>query len=306
MKYKDYYKVLGVDKNATQAQIKKAYRSLALKYHPDKNPDDNKAEESFKAVNEANEVLSDSKRREQYDKIGESWEKHDGNYGGDNFGEGTKKRERQYTGFDEENQNEFSDFFDHFFSGRTRSYGNENKRNSSSNFSGSTLETEIEISLEEAYYGSSRIIHLEHERLRVTTKPGSFEGQLLNIKGKGGKGSSVELNGDLLVRIKVRLSNEYLRKGDDIFMSHKIDFFEAILGGEIFVNTLSGKLKIKVSESTQNEKTIRLKGKGMPIYGKINEFGDLYIQLKVNLPERLTESQRNLFQSLKQLYKTEM
>ena len=310
MDYKDYYKVLGVEKNATQAEIKKAYRALAFKFHPDKNPDNKQAEEKFKAANEANEVLSDPDKRKKYDELGVNWAKNE-RYRND--GRGTRNdgfnREygsaaNSYQGFDESSQGDFSDFFEQFFSGGSGFNDNSRNRKGANGFRGENFETEMEISFEEAYKGTSRIIQLENEKLRVTTKPGSFDGQLLNIKGKGGKGSTVDLNGDLLVKIKIKANSQFIRKGNDIYMSQGVDLFTAVLGGEVVTNTISGSVKVKVISGTQNGKSIRLKGKGMPVYGKQNECGDLYIQLQVILPEKLTEQQRTSFESLHQLFKS--
>jgi len=298
--YKDYYKVLGVEKNATQAEIKKAYRASAFKHHPDKNPDNKQSEEKFKAANEANEVLSDPEKRKKYDELGVNWANNESysNRSAD-YGRGGNA----YQGFDGDSQGDFSDFFEQFFS--RKSGFNDNGRNGkgSNGFRGENYETEMEITLEEAYNGTSRIIQLENEKLRVTTKPGSYDGQLLNIKGKGGKGSTAALNGDLLVKIRTKANSRYIRKGDDIYMSQVVDLFTAVLGGDVVTNTINGSVKIKVIEGTQNGKSIRLKGKGMPIYGKDKEYGDLYIQLQIVLPEKLTEQQRTSFESLHQLFK---
>ena len=310
MDYKDYYKVLGVEKNATQAEIKKAYRALAIKHHPDKNPDNIQSEEKFKAVNEANEVLSDPEKRKKYDELGVNWAKNE-NYRNQNRGNGSRGFGQEFgtegngfQGFGEDGQHEFSDFFEQFFSGKSSSQGNRRGGSRSSGFKGENYETEMEITLEEAYKGTSRIIQLENEKIRITTKPGSYDGQLLNIKRKGGKGSTAELNGDLMVKIKTKLNSQFVRKGDDIYRTQTIDLFTAVLGGEVVSNTINGSVKIKVIEGSQNGKSIRIKGKGMPVYGKENEFGDMYIQLLVIMPEKLTEQQKASFESLRQLFKT--
>ena len=291
MDYKDYYKTLGIDKKATQDEIKKAYRTMAIKYHPDKNPENKEAENKFKIVNEANEVLSDPEKRKKYDELGENWQQHEqaANQNGQRYYEGNPGN-----GFGNSGQEDFSDFFEQFFRGRTQS-----GRNTNSNFKGGDYETEMEITLEEAFQGTSRIIQLENEKLRVTTKPGAYTDQLLRIKEKGAKGSSEAHRGDLFVRIKVKPHQEFNRKGDDLYNTHSIDLCTAVLGGEIIVNTLSGQIKIKITEGTQNGKTVRLKGKGMPVYEKTNVFGDLYIQLDVKIPDKLTDKQKELFEQFK-------
>lgn len=299
MDYKDYYKILGVDKKASQAEIKKAFRTLAVKYHPDKNPDNKTAEEQFKLANEANEVLGNPEKRKKYDELGENWqqyEKQGNQQGGSPFG-GNQGGQYRYesNGNDTFGQADFSDFFEQFFSGGGRSGGER-----SQNRKGGDYETEMEITLEEAYQGTSRTIQVDSEKLRITTKPGSYNDQQLRIKNKGAKGSSEDNRGDLFVRIKVKNNPEFIRKGDDLYHTQTIDLYTAILGGEVLVSTLSGQVKIKIAEGTQNGKSIRLKGKGMPIYDKKDIFGNFYLEIKVQIPDKLTDKQRELFEQLKE------
>ena len=159
----------------------------------------------------------------------------------------------------------------------------------------------MEITLEEAYQGTSRVIQVENEKLKITTKPGTYNDQLLRITGKGANGNNTGNRGDLFVRIKIKQHLQFNRKGDDLYNAFNIDLYTAVLGGEIIVNTLSGQVKVKIAEGTQNEKTIRLKGKGMPVYEKPNTFGDLYIQLQIQIPEKLTDKQKELFEQLKSI-----
>ena len=294
MDYKDYYKVLGVDKKASQDEIKKAYRVLAVKHHPDKNPDNKEAEEKFKLANEANEVLSNPTKRKKYDELGENWQQYEkgnqqnpfnGASGGQQFYEGNG-------GDPFGRQSDFSDFFEQFFAGKQG-------RGKAQNRKGHDYETEMEITFEEAFKGTSRIIQLENETLRVTTKPGAYNDLLLQIKGKGANGSSKDQRGDLFVRVKLAPNPQFKIKGDDLYSQHEIDLYTAVLGGDALVNTLSGQVKIKVAAGTQNDKSIRLKGKGMPLYQKPEQFGDLYIQLKVHIPENLNEKQKELFETIK-------
>ena len=296
MDYKDYYKVLGIDKKASPDEIKKAYRKLAVQHHPDKNPGNKEAEEEFKLANEANEVLSDPDKRKKYDELGENWQQYErsGNQGGGNPFGGAGGGQHFYT---EGEGADFSDFFEQFFGGRTGGAGRGQGR--SANFRGGDYETEMEISLEEAYQGISRIIQLENEKLKITTKPGAYTDQVLRIKGKGAKGSSEQHHGDLYVRIKVKPHPQFTRKGDDLYINHSIDLYTALLGGDTIVNTLSGQVKIKIAEGTQNGKTIRLKGKGMPVYEEATKFGDLYVQLQVQIPEKLNDKQKELFNQIK-------
>jgi curved DNA-binding protein len=284
--YKDYYKILEIDKKATPEEIKKAYRILAKKNHPDKNLGDKKAEERFKLVNEANEVLGNPEKRKQYDELGENWQHNQQQNPNQQYYQGN-------SGFGGANQDDFSDFFEQFFAGRGQNSRQQQPRR------GGNYETEMEISLEEAFAGTSRIIQLEKEKLRVTTKPGAYTDQQLRIRNKGAKGSSETDRGDLFVRIRVNENPKFSRKGDDLYQTVNVNLYDAVLGNEIILETLSGKLKIKITEGTQNGKTIRLKGKGMPIYEKPTFFGDLYILIQVQIPENLTEKQRNLFEELK-------
>jgi curved DNA-binding protein len=303
MEYKDYYKILGVDKKASQEDIKKAYRKLAVKYHPDKNKDNKVAEEKFKQINEANEVLSDPQKRKKYDELGENWRQYEhagARPGGTRRGNGQGgpfTYEGNFDDFFGQGSSGFSDFFEQFF-GSGMGGGRPGGSYRSTDFKGQDYESEMEISLDEAYHGANRLIQLEDEKLRITTKPGAYEDQLLRIKGKGGKGSKGSA-GDLYVRIRITPHPNFIRKGDDLHSTQTIDLYTAVLGGSTIVNTLSGQVKVKIGSGTQNGKTIRIKGKGMPVYGKVNEFGDLYVQLNIHIPEVLTDKQRELFEQLR-------
>ncbi len=317
MEYKDYYKILGVDKKASQDEIKKAFRKLAVKYHPDKNQGNQEAENKFKQINEANEVLGDPEKRKQYDLLGENWNKyqHAGGqpgsnpFGGEGFnGFGNGGQQFHYEGDLNDffanaggagsgGSSGFSDFFDAFFGGsgqkkKTRGSG------SASRLKGHDFETTMQISLEEAAQGTSRLIQLENEKLRITTKPGAYDGQVLRIKGKGATGVSGGTSGDLFVKIKIDPHSSFIRKGDDLYREQQIDLYTAILGGEAIIETLSGKIKMNIAPGTQPGKQLRVKGKGMPVYGTSN-FGDLYVELKIRIPEQLNEEQKQLFEKLK-------
>ena len=289
MDYKDYYKILEIDKKATAAEVKKAYRSLAKKNHPDKNLADKKAEERFKLINEANEVLGDSEKRKQYDELGKNWQEGKQQNYNQQY-----QRNNANQGFSGNNQGDFSDFFEQFFS---QQRGGNQQHNQPTK--GGDYQTEMEITLQEAYLGTSRIIQLENEKLRISTKPGTYTDQQLRIKNKGAKGSLGANRGDLFVKIKVSENSKYIRKGNDLYQTITINLFDAILGNDAIVETLSGKLKIKIDAGTQNRKSIRLKGKGMPVYEKPETFGDLYILIEIKIPEKLTEEQKSLFEKLK-------
>ncbi|HOV83334.1 MAG TPA: J domain-containing protein [Paludibacteraceae bacterium] len=312
MEYKDYYKILGVNKNASQEEIKKAYRKLAVKYHPDKNPGNKQAEEQFKLINEAYEVLGDPEKRKKYDDLGANWNRfsQEGSYSGGNPFEGFGNQGGQQF-FYEGNLNDlfgggsgsgFSDFFERFFgrgaAGRDASTGF-GRGFRQAEVRGQDYEVEIVLTLEEAYHGTSRIIQLDNEKIRIKIKPGAYDGQVLRIKGKGGKGSSPANNGDLLIKIKILPHPVFERIGDDLKIIHQISLFDAILGGKTIVDTLDGKIKIDIPEGTQNNKILRIKGKGMPIYGKTNEYGDLLVQLQIKIPDNLTPAQKNMFKQIR-------
>lgn len=301
MDYQDYYKTLGVDKKASQLEIKKAYRRLALKYHPDKNPDNKEAEERFKQISEANQVLSDPEKRSQYDQLGENWKHYQGTgKGRDDFDwsrwGGTPRGTYQYRQggpgiFDEA---DFSDFFNTIFGAGRQTRGG-------GPFKGQDYRAQLQITLEEACFGASRVIKLEGEKLRLKIKPGVHDGQVLKVKGKGAADAGKGPRGDLYVNIHITAHPLYKRKGNDIHQTIKLDLYTAVLGDNIVISTLTGKVKLKVPPGTQNGKTMRLKGKGFPKYGKKDQSGDLLIKVEIVLPENLTEEQQGLFRKLKEL-----
>ncbi len=310
MEYKDYYKILGVDKKASQDEIKKAYRKLAVKYHPDKNQGNKEAEEKFKEIGEAYEVLGDAEKRKKYDELGANWKNFQsgqtysgGNpFGNFNFGQGGTYVEMDMDDFMNGN-NQFSDFFNMFFGGGRRAKSTNFGGGSWGNFQqAADYETTIDITLEEAFHGTSRIIQLENEKIRIKIKPGTVDGQNLRIKGKGQKTSNGQNNGDLYVKIKVLNHPKFERKEYDLHTTQKIDLFTAVLGGEIVVGTIDGKVKLPIQPGTQNGKTFRLKNKGMPVYESKNQFGDLYVKIDVQIPERLTDKQKKHFEELKTLF----
>lgn len=308
MDYKDYYKILGVDKKASAGDIKKAYRKLAVKYHPDKNPGNKAAEEQFKLISEAYDVLGDEEKRKKYDMLGENWHRFQkgGAEGAHPFG-GNEGNTFVFEGdfsdlFSGMGQGRgssgFSDFFDAFFGGSRNAF-NTNRR-ASGGAPGQDYEAEVALSLEEAYHGATRILELPDEKLRLNIKPGAYTDQLLRIKGKGGKATGNGKRGDLLVRLRVNPHPRYTRRGDDLYADQSIDLYTVVLGGEVTAETMNGKVKIKVSAGTQSGKTIRLKGKGMPVYGT-QHHGDLYLKLQVMVPQHLTPKQKELFEQLKNL-----
>jgi curved DNA-binding protein len=289
MDYKDYYKILGVNKNATASEIKKAFRKLAVKYHPDKNQGDESLEEKFKEVNEANEVLGNPEKRKQYDKLGNNWKN------ARQQGSGSSYQGEPSDLFGEEGG--FSDFFQSIF-GRSHQEGR-----GSQNVKGRDYQTSIELTLEEAYHGASRIIQLNNQKIRITTKPGAYSGQSLRVKGKGEVSLAGGAKGDVYVKIKVLPHHLYQRKGNDLVYKLAIDLYTIVLGGDAKINTFSGPVKVNIPAGSQLDKIMRLKGKGMPIYGENEQRGDLLVRLKVIFPKQLSNEEKVLFQQLKNLKK---
>ncbi|GAB3526920.1 J domain-containing protein [Pontibacter brevis] len=303
MEYKDYYTILGVDKKASQADIKKAYRALAKKYHPDKNKGDKAAEDKFKDISEAYEVLGDETKRQQYDQLGANWRQFQ------NAGPGGGQYYGQPGGFTEADFSDmfgggagggFSDFFQQFFGGGGGGFGQAGGGRARARQS-QDYKADLEISLTEAYTGTSRLINLNNQQLRITTKPGVADGQQLRIKGKGGPAAGGGAPGDLYIDVHVHPDPRFERRGNDLYTTLPVDLFTAILGGQAQVTTMSGLLKLNIPAGTQAGKTLRLRGKGMPVYGKSDQFGDLYVKIEVNLPTDLSAEERQLFEKLRDM-----
>jgi curved DNA-binding protein len=299
--FKDYYKILGVDKNASADEIKKVYRKLARKHHPDVNPNNKEAEEKFKEISEAYEVLSDPEKRKKYDQLGADWKRYEqaGHGGGGGFDWSKYSQgggQYQYKTDFEDFGGGFSDFFESIFGGfgqRTRQGGGRHA------FKGQNYQADLDIALEEAYRGTARILNINGQQLRINIKPGVADGQKLRLAGKGGQGANGGQAGDILIHLHVRPDSRYRLKGNDLYKDQPVDLYTALLGGEITVDTLDGSaIKMKIPAETQNGATLRLKGKGFPIYGKIDEHGDLYLKIQIQLPKNLTEKEKELVREL--------
>jgi curved DNA-binding protein len=292
MAYIDYYKILGVEKNATQDDIKKAYRKFARKYHPDVNPGDKEAEKKFKEINEANEVLSHSENRAKYDKFGEHW-KH-----GEEYEKAQQQQQRQYGGgFSEAHFGEgadFSDFFQSMFGGNTGNFGS-----SSGKFKGADVHAELNLHLRDAAKTHQQTFEINGKKVRITIPAGIFDGQQIKLKGYGNPGFHGGPNGDLLITFHIAEDHYFKRNGDHLKTEIEIDLYTAVLGGEIQIKTLDGTVNLKVKPGTQNGTTVKLKEKGFPVYKNAGKFGDLLVTYKVKLPENLTEGQKKLFEQLK-------
>jgi curved DNA-binding protein len=297
MDYKDYYKVLGVDKTASQEEIKKAYRKLAKKFHPDKNKGDKKAEEKFKEITEANEVIGDPEKRKKYDAVGKDWRQYANQNPYSYAGQGGRQ---QYDfGGDSSDMfgnTGFSDFFESLFGG-----GKGRRPDFDFGFSdGQDLAGELTISLEEAFQGTKRLVDIGSEKLRVTIKPGAYDGLQLKVKGKGQKGRSGQA-GNLLLTVKVLPHPVYTWKGNDLLKEINVDLYTALLGGKVELTTLGNTLHITIPAGCQPGKMLRVPGKGMPVYGQEGTAGDLIVKVNVTLPSALSNEERELVLKLKHL-----
>ncbi|WP_426429453.1 DnaJ C-terminal domain-containing protein [Winogradskyella sp. HB-48] len=299
MAFIDYYKILGVDKNATEAEIKKAYRKLARKYHPDLNPNDKEAEVKFKQLNEANEVLSNPEFRKKYDKYGEHWK--DGEAYEKARQQQQQQSQRQYgqtSGFEDFGGGaEYSDFFESMFGGNfSRSSRGRNVK-----FRGQDYNAQLHLNLKDVYNTQKHVLTVNGKNIRLSIPAGVTNGQIIKIKGKGGKGVNGGPNGDLYIEFIIENNTPFKRDGDNLYKIVDLDLYTAILGGEITIDTFSGKAKLKVKPHTQNGTQVKLKGQGFPKYKKVNDFGDLYITYNVKLPERLSNKEKTLFEELAKL-----
>jgi curved DNA-binding protein len=303
MNYKDYYSVLGVAKDATIDDIKKAYRKLALKYHPDKNKGDKAAAEKFNDINDANQVLSDPEKRKKYDQFGADYKRYEeagaqpGGFDWSKYAGGRGGQSHRMSGEDFESmfgEDSDGDLFEMLFGQREGSRRGRMNRA----IKGDDLEAETTLSLDEAYHGSTRLIHLDEQTIRVTIPRGIADGQVLRITGKGVPGWNGGPNGDLFLTIKIAPHIEFARTVNDLHRDLSVDLYTAVLGGKVIAKTMKGPVKVNIPMGTQNNGTLRLRGLGMPVYGKKNEFGDLMVTITVQLPEHLSEQELELFRKL--------
>lgn len=305
MAYIDYYGILGVSKTASQDDIKKAFKKLARKYHPDLNPNDPSAKQKFQEINEANEVLSDPEKRKKYDAYGENW-KH-----ADEF-EAQKQRYQQgsnsggfgsmgggywssadggFSGSFSGDEGEFSDFFESLFGSRR---GNSRQ----AGFKGQDYNAELHLSLRDAAVTHKQVLEVNGKKIRITVPAGIADGQTIKLNGQGGPGLNGGPAGDLYITFIIADDPNYKREGNNLYQNIPLDLYTAILGGEQVIETLNGKIKLKIKPETQNGTKVRLKGKGFPVYKKEGQFGDLFIIYEIKIPTNLTEQQKALFQEL--------
>ncbi len=295
MEFIDYYKILGIPKNASEGDIKKAYRKLARKYHPDLNPNDKEAERKFKEINEANEVLSNPENRKKYDQYGKDW-KHAEEF------EKAQQSQRQYRSpggqqsYGDFSGSDFSDFFETMFGGTGRSY-----RRSQVKFRGEDYNAALHLDLMDVYKTHKRTLTVNGKNIRITIPAGVENGQTIKIKDHGGPGIGGGPNGDLYITFIIENKTSFKRDKSDLYLNKDIDIYTAVLGGEITIDTLDGKVKLKVKPETQNGTKVKLKGKGFPIYKKEGRFGDLYITYTIKIPKNLSHKQKELFKELSKL-----
>lgn len=295
MDFVDYYKILELDKSASAEDVKKAYRKLARKYHPDLNPNDEAAKKKFQQINEANEVLSDPEKRKKYDEYGENW-KHSEAY------EQARQQQRQQQqgqgsqswSSQQFSDEDFSEYFESMFGGAAG-------RRRQATYRGQDYNYELHLKLTDVYNSHQQTLTVNGKNIRLTIPAGVENGQTIKIKGHGGEGVNGGPKGDLYITFAIDNNTAFKRNGNDLSKTVELDLYTAVLGGDMTIDTLSGKVKLKVAPETQNNTRVKLKGKGFPVYKKDNEFGDLYITYTVKIPTHLSDKEKELFTELSKL-----
>lgn len=297
MEFIDYYKILEINKTASEADIKAAYRKLARKYHPDLNPNDETAKKKFQQINEANEVLSDPEKRKKYDEYGKDW-KH-----ADEIKANQQRQQSQSQGFYNQQQGgggndfsgDFSEFFESMYGAGSRSRGGQTK------YRGQDINAELHLDLKDVYTTQKQTLTINGKNIRLTIPAGVENGQVIKIAGHGAAGVNGGPNGDLYITFTIANHSKFKREGSNLYTTVDLDLYTALLGGEVMIDAFDGKVKLKVAPETQSNTKVKLKGKGFPIYKKENEFGDLYITYHIKLPSHLTEKEKELFTELSKL-----
>ncbi len=299
MEFIDYYKVLGITKNATAEEIKKAYRKQARKLHPDLNPDDAAAKIKFQQLNEANEVLSSPEKRKKYDKYGKDWERGEeyDQYQQQQRQSNSRGNQQSSGGFSDD---DFSDYFSSMF-GRQSNGGN---RGNSVKYRGQDFTTQLQITIKEAAETHKRELSVNGKKIRITIPAGIEDQQTIKIGGYGGAGTNGGPNGDLYITFSIVNTTPFKRVGNDLYLNTDLSLYTAVLGGEITVTAFDGaNLKLKVVPGTQNGTKVRLKDKGFPVYKKEGHFGNLYVTYTIKIPTDLSDAEKNLFTELQKIAK---
>jgi len=292
MEFIDYYKILGISKTATESDLKKAYRKLARKYHPDLNPNNKESEKKFKEINEANEVLSDPEKRKKYDEYGKDW-KH-----ADEIKKANQQQRSQRNTNPQQDYGEFSGDFSDFFESM---YGNTGNKSRQTKFRGQDLNAELHLSLKDVYKSQQQTLTVNGKNIRLTIPAGIENGQVIKINGNGAIGANGGPNGDLYITFSIKNDTKFKRENSNLYATVDLDLYAALLGGEVMVDTFDGKVKLKVAPGTQSGTKVKLKGKGFPVYKKENQFGDLFITYNVMLPQSLSDKEKELLTELQKL-----
>jgi curved DNA-binding protein len=292
MDFVNYYTILGIDKSATPKDIKNAYRKLARKHHPDLNPNDKDANKNFQQINEANEVLSDPEKRKKYDQYGQDWKHADEFEKAKQYqGQSSNAQGSRYSGT--QSEGDFSDFFESMFGGAAGAGRGRQVR-----YRGEDFNAELHLDLIDAFKTNKQTLTVNGKNIRITIPAGIENGQTIKITGHGGPGMNGGPNGDLYIAFSIANHPKFKRLGCNLYTTIDLDLYTAVLGGEITVETLNGKVKLKVKPETQNGSKIKLQGKGFPVYKKEGQFGDLFITYSIKVPTNLTDKQKELFTEL--------
>ncbi len=304
MEFIDYYKILELDKNADEAAIKKAYRRLARKYHPDVNPNDPKAKAQFQQINEANEVLSDPEKRKKYDKYGKDWKHADqfekAGYQSNPYENGGSRQSRTAGGQGGFGDYDFSDFFESMFGGNER-----RAQGSQAKYKGEDFNAELKLDLRDVYQSHQQTLSVNGKSIRLTIPAGVENGQTIKVAGHGAPGANGGPNGDLYITFNISNGTGFKRLGNDLHKTIDLDLYTAILGGDLTIETFDSKVKLSIKPETQNGTKVKLKGKGFPVYKKEGEFGDLYITWQIKIPGNLSEKEKELFIQLSKMHTDE-
>lgn len=295
MTFVDYYKVLGISKTATDKEVKQAYRKLARKHHPDLNPNDKNAQQKFQEINKANEVLSDIENRKKYDKYGKDW-KHGEEFEKANQQQQSRRNANSQNQQENFSEHDFSDYFQSMFGGAGRS-----SRQESRAFKGQDFNAELHLELKDVYEAQQQILTVNNAKIRLTIPAGVENGQTIKITGKGAKGQNGGPNGDLFITFSIQNHTQFKRDGNNLYSSIDLDVYTALLGGEVTIDTFSGKVKLKIAPETHNDTKVKLKGKGFPVYKKEGQFGDLIVTFRLKIPQNLTAKEKELIGELKNL-----